>query len=251
MVGARRAVAPVTGDRMAEVLRMLRAYAGADDGVAIVVAGAAALAADGVAVSLAAGPGSGEVLWCSGEISRRFEDLQTTVGQGPGPDCLAAGVPVRVADLSQVRPGRWPALTAEVSEQEARAVFCFPLRLGAIALGVLTVVLSAPGRLTAGQNDDAVALAAALTAYLLARGAPVLPRDDGDALPFLQHAAVHQATGMVSVQLSVSLGEALLRLRAHAYGSGRTLTDTARDIVARRLRLAPATEPPPPASDKD
>ncbi|WP_176985813.1 MULTISPECIES: hypothetical protein [unclassified Streptomyces] len=57
---------------------------------------------------------------------------------------------------------------------------------------------------------------------------------------------------MVSVQLAVPLADALLRLRAHAYGSGRTLTDTAHDIVARRLRLAPGTDFFPPASeDKD
>ena len=110
----------------------------------------------------------------------------------------------------------------------------------------------APGGLTDEQNDDAVALAAGLTTCLLERGDPaLLPQDDSDPLPFLQHAEVHQATGMISVQLAVPLAEALLRVRAHAYGSGRTLTDTARDIVARRLRLAPDTDPPPPAADKD
>lgn len=240
------------GDRTAEALRLLQQRDGAGDGVDIALACAAALAVDGVAVSLAAGPHTREVLWCSDGVSRGFEDLQSTLGEGPGPDCLAGGTAVRVPDLAQVRPGRWPALMAEAPRQAAQAVFCFPLRIGAIALGVLTAVRITPGPLTGEQTDDAFALAASLTLHLLEHGSPaVLAREDSGALPFLQHAVVHQATGMVSVQLAVPLAEALLRVRAHAYGTGRTLTDTAQDIVARRLRLAPDTEPPPPAADKD
>jgi hypothetical protein len=53
----------------------------------------------------------------------------------------------------------------------------------------------------------------------------------------LHRAAVHQATGMVSVQLGVSMEVALLRLRAHAYASGRPLGEVAQDVVARRLRF--------------
>jgi GAF domain-containing protein len=235
---------------MAEVVHLLRERPGVGGGT--MRRAAAALDVDGVAVSVAARTSGGEILWCSGDTSQRFEDLQKVLGEGPARDCLADGTTVRVDDLARVRPDRWPALTAEVPRQEVRAVFCFPLRIGAIALGVLTAVRRAPGGLTDERNDDAVALAAGLTTCLLERGAPaLLPPDDSDPLPFLQHAEVHQATGMVSIQLAVPLAEALLRVRAHAYGSGRTLTDTARDIVAGRLRLAPDTDPPPPAADKD
>ncbi|MFD0630267.1 ANTAR domain-containing protein [Catenulispora yoronensis] len=50
-------------------------------------------------------------------------------------------------------------------------------------------------------------------------------------------AEVHQATGMISVQLGVSLAEALVRLRAHAWAADRLLADVAADVVARRLRF--------------
>jgi hypothetical protein len=53
----------------------------------------------------------------------------------------------------------------------------------------------------------------------------------------LNRPVVHQATGMISVQLGVSIQEALLRLRAHAYGSERPLGEIAEDVVARRLRF--------------
>ncbi|WP_442785681.1 ANTAR domain-containing protein [Actinacidiphila sp. DG2A-62] len=57
---------------------------------------------------------------------------------------------------------------------------------------------------------------------------------------------------MLSVQLSVPLPQALLRLRAHAYSSGRPLTDVAQDIVDRRIRLdSGGNGTPPTAVDKD
>ena len=36
-----------------------------------------------------------------------------------------------------------------------------------------------------------------------------------------------------------AIGEAFVRLRAYAYAQDRRLSDVARDIVARRLRLSP------------
>ena len=48
---------------------------------------------------------------------------------------------------------------------------------------------------------------------------------------------VHQASGMVSVQLDVSVGQALIRLRAYAFGNERRLADVARDVVAGTLRF--------------
>ncbi len=48
---------------------------------------------------------------------------------------------------------------------------------------------------------------------------------------------VHQAAGMVAAQLEVSVAEALVRLRAHAFGNDRPLAAVARDVVARALRF--------------
>ena len=42
---------------------------------------------------------------------------------------------------------------------------------------------------------------------------------------------------MVSVQLGVSVGEALVKHRPHALGTG-CLADVAHDVVDRQLRLA-------------
>jgi hypothetical protein len=48
---------------------------------------------------------------------------------------------------------------------------------------------------------------------------------------------VHQASGMVAAQIEVSVAEALIRLRAHAFANDRRLADVAADVVARRLRI--------------
>jgi hypothetical protein len=42
---------------------------------------------------------------------------------------------------------------------------------------------------------------------------------------------------MVVAQLEITPAAALIRLRAYAYSTGRSVTDVARDILDRRLRL--------------
>jgi hypothetical protein len=42
---------------------------------------------------------------------------------------------------------------------------------------------------------------------------------------------------MISVQLGVSLADALVRLRARAYADDRLINDVADDVVARRMRF--------------
>ncbi|MEZ0067142.1 hypothetical protein ABIA32_003155 [Streptacidiphilus sp. MAP12-20] len=225
-------------DRMVAVLRELQLDDQSDAVADITAAGALALGMDGLAVSLVTAADLTELLWCSSETTRRFEDLQFTLGEGPGPDAVSTGVMMLVPDLVRVRHDRWPALTMEAPDLDARAVFCFPMGIGAIRAGVLTAVRRTPGPLTDQQIGDAQTLASALTARFLGSKEPRL---DGptpvDSPHALQHAVVHQATGMVSVQLALPLPQALLRLRAHAYSSGRSITDVSKDIVTRRLRL--------------
>ena len=60
---------------------------------------------------------------------------------------------------------------------------------------------------------------------------------------------VHQASGMVAAQLGISVGQALIRLGAYAFGSERSVTEVAQDVVARALRFDPQSgrgDPPPP-----
>jgi hypothetical protein len=48
---------------------------------------------------------------------------------------------------------------------------------------------------------------------------------------------VHQATGVIAAQLDESTVNALARLRAAAFESGRSIYDVALDVVGRRVRF--------------
>jgi hypothetical protein len=50
---------------------------------------------------------------------------------------------------------------------------------------------------------------------------------------------VHQAAGMVAVQLGVPVADALVHLRARAFSSDRPVADVADDVINRRLRFSP------------
>ncbi|WP_341830042.1 GAF and ANTAR domain-containing protein [Streptomyces liangshanensis] len=200
-------------DGMADVLRTLGL--GGDKDLA---AGCVrALGVDGVAVSLLLDDGPlVEPLWCYPESSARFEELQYTFGEGPGPEAVRTGVVVLEPDLERVRPERWPALLPAALDTPVRGVFCFPLGIGAMRLGVLTVVRHDTHGLSRQQISDALALTAALTAaFLNEQGTRAAAGRTAVSPPSEAHrAVVHQATGMISVQLGVELAEALVRQRA-------------------------------------
>ena len=213
---------------------------------------AGVLDVDGLALALATGSGATELLWCTHETVRSFEDLQLTLGEGPGPEAAGTGAMVTVPDLTRIPHRRWPALAAEVPTLAARAAFCFTVGVGAIRFGVLTAVRHTPGPLSSMQVDDALALADALAVQCLDGAEPCLKGHRTGSANALTRAVVHQATGMLSVQLALPLPDALLRLRAHAYSSGRPLTEICQDIVERRLRLGPHDEgTATPVADKD
>ncbi|MFR0354704.1 ANTAR domain-containing protein [Streptomyces sediminimaris] len=236
-------------DGMAEVLRSL----GRRPGDEVMRRSAEVLAADGVAVSLLVGKGGlAEPLWWTPGVSARFEELQYTLGEGPGPEAIRTRAHVLEPDLEGVRPGRWPDLVPAARKTGVHGVCCFFLGVGGIRLGVLTVLCSQDRKLTEQQYQDAVALATGLTAALLGRNPPETWPGEGEvpqgrtmwASDGMHRPVVHQATGMVSVQLDVSLAEALARLRAHAYASGRPLGEVAQDVVARRLSFSSDTNGP-------
>ena len=55
-------------------------------------------------------------------------------------------------------------------------------------------------------------------------------------------AEVHQATGVVSVHAGVTLGEALLLLRARAFAEHRAIGDLARDVLDGMVDFRPGSE---------
>ena len=184
------------------------------------------------------------VMCVTDPVSEQLAELQLTLGEGPCHDVLASAAPVLAGDLGDAESARrWPAFTPAACQVGAGALFAFPLIIGAIRAGVLGLYRGAPGPLSGRQFGDLLVLADAATVMLLGGEHGDAGNGDGAALDgqapdlALHRAEIDQATGMLTVQLGVPVGEAFSRLRAYAYSQDRRLADVAGDIVARRLRL--------------
>lgn len=227
------------------LIRVLDALATAPAGNVIerLCAGAAELLdTPGIAVAVAsAGP---ELLTLGRtDACGPFDRLQSDFGEGPAWAAHHQGWPVIVPDLGQ--DDTWPAFGPAASELGLRAVFAFPLRRGSARIGSLTLYRQVAGELTDDEHADAVAVARVAVALVLASQAG-RPVDDLDQMFHdggQDGVVIHQASGMVSVQLGIAVAAALSVLRAHAFTAGRPLHDVATDVVARRLRM---TDPPDP-----
>ena len=120
-----------------------------------------------------------------------------------------------------------------------RAVFAFPLQVGAARLGVLDVYRTDSGSLTSEELAQALTFAQVAVLMLLDGQRDASPGRAAQGLDeaLAYRSTLYQAQGMVMIQLGVPLGEALVRLRAYAFANERKLSGVARDVVARRLRL--------------
>jgi len=226
-------------------------------GVSVASVCAVAVASEGVSgawITAASGQTPDVIMCVTDPVSEQLAEVQLTLGEGPGPDAQASAGPVLVADLEADEPRRrWPAFTPGARQIGVGAVFAFPLMIGAIRAGEMGLYRESPGSLTAKQFGECLILAEAATVFLLDDGGGGVTRGyngvNGKALdlwpPDLarHRAQIDQATGMLTVQLGVTAGEAYVRLRAYAYAKDQRLADVARDIVARRLRLDPDPAP--------
>jgi hypothetical protein len=173
------------------------------------------------------------------DVSQLIEELQYTLGEGPCVDAYRTDTVVTEPDLAEPVTRRWPAFTPPALQAGVRAVFGFPLRVGTVRLGALNLYRDRPGLLNDKQHADALVVADVAARWVLETqaGAPsgAVAKELEAGADF--HFAVHNAAGMVSVQERISVAEALIRLRAFAFGHDRLLADVADDVVARRLRL--------------
>jgi hypothetical protein len=195
----------------------------------LAVSGARVRVLGGVAVN-----GGGALVYATDPVSLRLEDLAVTSGVGPCFDAFTYRHPFLVPDLTREQY-RWPGFASEALEAGVAAVFAFPLQIGGARLGVLECHRMEAGSLTSDELADALLLSDEATETIL---------DDLDGLRPMElpgivdiQAEVHQATGFVAVDLGVSLNEALLRIRGYAFAHRLTLSDVARQIIERRLRL--------------
>ncbi|MEJ3742866.1 ANTAR domain-containing protein [Actinomycetes bacterium KLBMP 9797] len=205
----------------------------------VCAAAQAAAHVDGAAVTVMVGATGRETVYATDEIAARLAELTLTLGEGPGLPGVELAL---VADLTA--PDclvRWPMFAPAAVSAGAGAVFALPLQVGGAHVGVLDLYRAAPGGLVGERLADALVLADSACALLLDAAQRDGPPPDGRGPEpaTLAHPEVHQATGMITVQLGVTAAVALIRLRAYAYAHDRRLRDVAGDVVARRLRFDP------------
>jgi hypothetical protein len=191
----------------------------------------------GAGIVVMRGRGTGP-LCASDPAAHVLENLQYTLGEGPCVDAFRTGNVVSEDDVD-ANLDRWPAFTPPLVQAGMGAVFAFPLALGGARLGALTLYQQPPGPLAEKQQADALAVAqiASLAILEMQAGTPPDRWADGLAEVVSCNAEIHQASGMVAVQLGIGVDAAFVRLRAYADAEGHRLADVAADVVARRLRF--------------
>lgn len=228
-------------DRRTLVGELVAAQAVADEPISTVVllerlcrAAAEHLGAAGVAVGLMSDSGSEGVVASADERSSLLDELQFTLGEGPSHHAFRMRRPVLISDLESSEGDAWPAYRAAALEAGVSGVFAFPLHVGAATFGVLTIHLPNAGPL------DNQRLAMALTfaesgVEILLNADTISP--DGSPHPAVEialghRAGIYQAQGWITVTLGVTLAEAMVRMRGHAFANDQSLAELAALILS-------------------
>jgi hypothetical protein len=197
----------------------------------------------GAGIALVSEGGELTSLCASNKVAQILMDLEITVGEGPCVDASRTFGTIEEVELLSSSSSRWLAYSPSAGSAGVRAVFGFPLCIGAICLGALSLYRDHPGPLTDAQTSDAHLMASVAARAVLSMQAGAPQDKIGDEL--VREAtfdfAVHQAAGMVSVQGSMSVGDALVALRTHAFTNDCTSSALALQIVARDLCFDPET----------
>jgi GAF domain-containing protein len=229
----------VADDRLERILAGLAAGDGGRSSTRLCEVATDVIGASGAGVMLMSGDVPRGSLCTTDEVSAAIEELQYSLGEGPCVDAYQQDQVVLEPDLAGPRTPRWFAFTPKAVEAGARAVFGFPLRVGAVRLGALNIYLDRPGPLSDDQHADALVMADVAARWVLDVQADAPPGVLAEQLEAGGdfHFVVHNAAGVVSVQLGCSITEALIRLRAFAFSNDRMLRDVAEDVAARKLRF--------------
>ena len=172
-----------------------------------------------------------------------LELFQLQSVEGPCVDCVRTGTAVINSDLRAETP--WPRFAEESVRRGFPSVCALPLRLRDRVLGCLHLLMSQPIALS--QNDVALAQALADVASI------AIVQDAANRLARtrelqLQHALdsrvlIEQAKGMIAEHESVSMDAAFLLIRRFARNNNVLITETAGNLVERRLSFDSLAQP--------
>jgi len=192
----------------------------------------------GAGLVLMSGGRSLNFVGVSDRVSEAVEQMEYTLGEGP---CIAAyhsKAPVFDADLAENGTDRWPEFRRGALAAGVHAAFGFPLLIEQVCIGALNLYHDQPGALSDDQVADALVVAQFASRTVLAWQADAPPGTVAWQLEQIPNGVqVHQATGRISVQVGISLDDALVLLRAYAFSHDRPIGEVAAEVAAGHLRL--------------
>lgn len=198
----------------------------------------AAVSMPGAVISTLGLPMGSQTVCASTKLGARIDEIQIDLGEGPSWEALRTRRPVAASDL-QTRGGLlWPGAWAALRELDLGSLYAFPLFVGAVGIGSVAVYSTVARELSGADIAGLSGLAVIVSGTLLARALSRLEMtDDAAADEPYSRREVHQATGMVAARNGTGVDDALMLLRGHAFGAGRSVRDVAADVIARRLDL--------------
>ena len=194
---------------------------------------------DGAAIALTVSGRPMSVMCATDETAHRLVEIENDVGEGPCTSACVLDDLVNEPDLSRHAGTRWPAFWSLARSTDARAIVVLPVAIGAARLGALSLYRARPGQLSEDAMLDALVTTSVIarSILLIQSGALIGALGDGILHEPLWNLSVHQAAGMLAVQASTSLADAMVLMQAHAFGSGSTMALLAEEVVARRVRF--------------
>jgi hypothetical protein len=196
------------------------------------------LPVDGASISVMSGTQHRETLYASDPVVERIEDLQFSLGEGPCFEAFDTGHPVLVPNLAADAGAAWPVFAAQIAQDPVGAVFAFPLQAGAARIGAIDMYRRNPGWLRPAELATSLQVADIAATALLGHHTPGSQGEFNEewltALPHNRQ-VVHQATGMLIAAFAIPAEQALARLRAYAFTTGRLVDEVATDLVTRRM----------------
>lgn len=169
-----------------------------------------------------------------------LDEQQFTFGQGPTFDAYLSKNPVKASNLDSIGDrNRWPIFAPIASSKGIHSITAYPLRAGNSSIGVITTYRKSQLELSPSEYVDGLALGVVACNLLLMKLSGNMYPDLKEVLgPTMQdQSIIHLASGMVAEQLNITIIEAMMRIRAHAYKTDQPLSLVSNKIITRQLQL--------------